>query len=70
MAGFDFTRVVWEDLPAYLMNPDSKPKTLWLIRKEYRDEFPLDAFRDKIKEKIRIETYLRSREDRARGENV
>lgn len=59
-----------EDLPTYLENPDSKPKTLWLSRKEYRDEFPLDVFRDKIKQEIRTEKYLRTREARARGDNV
>jgi hypothetical protein len=61
---------LWEDLPAYLKDPNSKPKDLWLSRTEYRDEFPLDAFRDKIKQEIRTDKYIRTRQARSRGENV
>lgn len=61
---------LWDDLPKYLKDPDSKPLRLWLTRPEYRNEFPLDAFRDKIKQEIRTEKYLRTREARARGEKT
>ena len=62
--------LLWDDLPEYMNNPERKPKDLWLSRPEYRDEFPLHAFRDKIKQEIRTEKYLRTREARANGENV
>ena len=50
--------LLWDDLDAYLNDPTKKPKDLWLSRKEYRDEFPLEAFRDKIKQEIRTEKYI------------
>jgi hypothetical protein len=62
--------LLWDDLDAYLKDPTKKPKDLWMSRKEYRDEFPLDAFRDKIKQEIRTDKYLRTREARARGEKT
>ncbi|KAG7342240.1 hypothetical protein IV203_007332 [Nitzschia inconspicua] len=62
--------LLWDDLDEYLKDPNSKPKDLWLKRKEYHDEFPLDAFRDKIKQEIRTEKYLRTRAARAEGKNA
>jgi hypothetical protein len=35
-----------------------KPKTLWESRSEYYEQFPLGAFRDKIKQEIRTAKYL------------
>ena len=68
--GSNAQELLWDDLDAYLKDPDMKPKDLWSSRKEYRDEFPLDAFRDKIKQEIRTQKYLRTREARARGEKT
>jgi hypothetical protein len=62
--------LLWDDLDDYLKDPDMKPKDLWLKRKEYSDEFPLDAFRDKIKQEIRTAKYIRTRQARARGEKI
>jgi hypothetical protein len=62
--------LLWDDLDGYLKDPSMKPKDLWLKRKEYNEEFPLDAFRDKIKQEIRTQKYLRTREARARGEKT
>ncbi|KAG7339235.1 hypothetical protein IV203_002117 [Nitzschia inconspicua] len=45
--------LLWDDLEAYRLNPNSMPKDLWLSRKEYRDEWPLHAFRSKIEQEIR-----------------
>jgi len=61
---------LWDDIDAYLKDPTKKPKDLWLSRKEYRDEFPLDAFRDKIKQEIRTAKYIRTRDARARGDKT
>jgi hypothetical protein len=62
--------LLWDDLDAYLKDRTKKPKDLWQSRKEYRDEFPLDAFRDKIKQEIRTEKYLRTRKAREEGKKV
>jgi hypothetical protein len=62
--------LLWDDLDAYLKDPNQKPKDLWMSRKEYRDEFPLDAFRDKIKQEIRTQKYIRTLKARARGEKT
>jgi hypothetical protein len=62
--------LLWDDLDAYLKDPNKKPKDLWMSRKEYHDEFPLDAFRDKIKQEIRTQKYIRTREARDRGEKT
>lgn len=62
--------LLWDDLDAYLKDPSKKPKDLWQSRKEYRDEFPLDAFRDKIKQEIRTEKYIRTRKARDEGKKV
>ena len=50
--------LLWDDLDDYMNDPERKPKDLWLSRAEYCDEFPLDAFRDKIKQEIKTEKYL------------
>jgi hypothetical protein len=44
---------LWDDLDEYMNNPNTKPKDLW-NRKDrwYKDEFPLEAFRDRIKQEI------------------
>jgi hypothetical protein len=44
--------LLWDDLDAYQKDSNQKPKDLWMSRKEYCDEFPLDAFRDKIKQEF------------------
>ena len=62
--------LLWDDLDAYLKDPTKKPKDLWMSRPEYRDDFPLDAFRDKIKQEIRTEKYIRTIRARAHGEKV
>lgn len=62
--------LLWEDLDEYLKNPNMKPKDLWLTRPEYRDEFPLDAFRDKIKQEIRTQKYIATRKARSEGHKV
>lgn len=56
--------LLWEDLEGYLKDGAMKPKDLWMSRPEYRDEFPLDAFRDKIKQEIRTDKYIRTLEAR------
>jgi hypothetical protein len=62
--------LLWDDLPQYLKDPDVKPKDLWMSRKEYHDEFPLDAFRDKIKQEIRTQKYIKTIQARANGEKT
>ena len=62
--------LLWDDLDAYLEDDTRKPKDLWMSRPQYRNEFPLGAFRDKIKQEIRTAKYLRTREARGRGEKV
>jgi hypothetical protein len=62
--------LLWDDLDEYLKDPTKKPKDLWLSREEYRNEFPLDAFRDKIKQEIRTAKYIRTRAARDRGEKT
>jgi hypothetical protein len=62
--------LLWDDLDAYLKDPNKKPKDLWQSRKEFKDEFPLDAFRDKIKQEIRTEKYLKTRKARDDGKKV
>jgi hypothetical protein len=61
---------LWDDLDAYLKDLSKKPKDLWASRKEYRDEFPLCAFRDKIKQEIRTDKYLKTRKARDGGKKV
>ena len=56
--------LLWDDLDEYMDDPEAKPKDLWLSRPEYQKEFPLEAFRDKIKQEIRTEKYLRTLEAR------
>ena len=56
---------LWDDLEDYLNNPETKPKDLWLSRPEYQKEFPLEAFRDKMKQEIRTAKYLRTLKQRA-----
>ena len=55
---------LWEDLDAFMNDPNMKPKDLWMSRPEYMNEFPLDAFRDKIKQEIRTAKYLRTLRER------
>ena len=62
--------LLWDDLDAYLKDPTKKPKDLWLSRDEYKYSFPLEAFRDKIKQEICTEKYLATRRARADGLNV
>lgn len=62
--------LLWKDLDEYLKNPATKPKDLWMSRPEYKDGFPLDAFRDKIKQEIRTEKYLATRKARSEGLKV
>jgi hypothetical protein len=62
--------LLWDDLDAYLKDPTKKPKDLWLSRDEYKYSFPLEAFRDKIKQEIRTEKYLATRRARADGLNM
>jgi hypothetical protein len=59
-----------DDLDDYLKDPNKKPKDLWLSREEYRNEFPLDAFRDKIKQEIRTTKYLRTLKARQEGKKT
>lgn len=62
--------LLWDDLPKYLEDPTKKPKDLWLSRDEYKYSFPLEAFRDKMKQEIRTEKYLATRRARAEGLKV
>jgi hypothetical protein len=62
--------LLWDDLDAYLKDPTQKPKKLWLSRDEYKYFFPLEAFRDKIKQEIRTEKYIQTRRARDNGQNV
>ena len=38
----------------------NKPKALWESRAEYYEQYPLDAFRDKISQEVRTAKYLRT----------
>jgi hypothetical protein len=67
--GYSAQELLWDDLDMYLKKK-MKPYDLWKKRKEYRDEFPLDAFADKIKQEIRTKKYIRTRDARARGEKT
>jgi hypothetical protein len=40
------------------------PKALWESRKAYMDDFPLDAFRDKLKQEIKTAKYLHTINER------
>ena len=68
--GLTAQELLWDDLEAYMNDPSKKPKDLWMSRQEYHDEFPLDAFRDKIKQEIRTAKYLRTIKARAEGQKV
>jgi hypothetical protein len=68
--GSSAQELLLEDLDGYLEDPSKKPKDLWMSREEYRNEFPLDAFRDKIKQEIRTAKYLRTLKARQEGEKT
>jgi len=56
-----------DDLEDYIKNPDMKPfDLLWNSRDEYKNEFPLDAFADKIKQEIRTAKYLKTLRERSK----
>jgi len=55
---------LWEDLDAYMKDPNMKPSDLWKSRPEYMNEFPLQAFSDKIKQEIRTAKYLKTVKER------
>lgn len=59
-----------DDLDAFMNDPTMKPKDLWMSRKEYMREFPLDAFRDKIYQEIRTAKYIRTLKARSEGQDV
>jgi hypothetical protein len=51
--GSESQEFLWDDLDDYMKNPNMKPKDLWSHEdRPYKDEFPLYAFRDKIKQEI------------------
>jgi hypothetical protein len=52
--------LLWYDLPAYIKDTNSTPRDLWMSREEYRNEYPLHAFRSKIEQEIRTEKYIRT----------
>jgi hypothetical protein len=62
--GLSAQELLWDDLGSYRNNPETKPYDLWMSRPEYRDEFPLHAFRSKLEQEIRTEKYMRSLEQR------
>ncbi|KAG7344864.1 hypothetical protein IV203_032395 [Nitzschia inconspicua] len=57
---------LWDDLEDYVKDPSMKPMELWKSRPEYMNEFPLDAFRDKIKQEIRTAKYLHTLKERGK----
>jgi hypothetical protein len=69
--GSESQELLWDDLDEYMKNPDMKPKDLWSREdRPYKDEFPLEAFRDKIKQEIRTAKYIATRIARDKGKNV
>jgi hypothetical protein len=53
-----------EDLENYTKDPEMQPYDLWISREEYRNEFPLEAFRKKIEQEIRTAKYLHTLRER------
>lgn len=54
---------LWEDMEKGL-HKTMKPQELWNTRDEYKDEFPLHAFRSKLEQEIRTAKYLYTLKER------
>jgi hypothetical protein len=55
--GSDAQELIWDDIKAGKLDRMTK-KQLWESRPEYKDKFPLAAFRKKIEQEIRTSKYV------------
>jgi hypothetical protein len=61
--GSDAQELLLDDI-AKNMHKTMKPEELWLSRNEYKNEFPLHAFRDKLRQEIKTAKYLYTLKER------
>lgn len=57
--GSDAQELLWDDIDDGKMETMTKTQ-LWESRTEYKDKFPLDAFRKKVEQEIRTSKYVRT----------